>query len=615
MTARQYLFLFTIASPQAFIEQARKTHDLYAGSRIISDLTDAAMKEVILQDSGNTIVFPKTASKSKPNRLLAKVCTDDIHGFGNAVENAARRQWIQLAAEAFKAGGVSQDLQIIDETLISLLPLQSCKEAIEQISSIAARQIAEFPDIYWAAVACSAGDDYATKHDELGHYLGGVKNVRKFCQLDESTGSRKCLLDGERTAIFYKESVDDKGKSRTPNFLSGESKMMRDYLNPGEALSAVSLVKRLYKKNSIPFFPATAQIALMHLINENWEKVYKQCFDGNEVDYQLFYEENLSEKNLKNQGIKINARYDLDAVANAIRGITNEKRTRYYAILLFDGDNFGKLWSGETLNNNNKVDLEAFQADLATRLHEFAEASTSYLDKGKGRTVYTGGDDFLGFVNLTYLFEVMGQLRKSFDELVAQPLGCYLEEGEKISFTAGVTVAHYKAPLGEVLRKARATEKRAKEIPGKDAFGVAVMKHSGEIHEGYVCFNPVYATEDRQEEQAESLALLRRIVEELKSEHGFSNTFIKSFRREMCNMMQKDGQVLLFRDPAIRTELYRLLDRSSKTRGSEKNVAVKDFLNVVDLLRQVSGSILDYTRNFLSLLDICDFIKRETSKD
>lgn len=602
MPSTQYLFLFTIASPQAFIAQARKTHDLYAGSQIISELTGKSMEAVLQQGNGNSIVFPCTASWSKPNRFLAKVFSDDIQGFGKNIEVAARTRWMQLALDAFQSAGQSLELQIIDETLIPFLSSRSCLEIIKKTSSVAARQIAEFPDIYWAAIVYRDGDEYATKVTELERLLGGVKNVRKFCQLDEQEGSRKCALDGERTALFYRELVYGSGKNRRPNFLSGESRSVRTSLDSGEALSAVSLVKRLYRKKKVRF-PSTAEIALMHIIDEHWEAVYRKYFEG-EVDYQLFYEENLTEKILENQEIRIKSGYDLEAVVRAIRALTQETRTKYYALLLFDGDNFGTIWSGETLREG--ASLEAFQQELAKCLHDYAQAVTSYLDSGKGRAVYSGGDDVLGFVNLSHLFVVMRNLRMSFDDVVSRPLAGYMKEGNAITFTAGVTVAHYKAPLGEVLRTARATEQKAKDIPGKNAFGIAVLKRSGEIHKGFLRFSSVYEANGRLE-PVDSISLLENVVEELQNESGFSNTFIKSFGLEMRKVMDRNDHVLLS-DVATRTELQRLLYRSSKTNRSEKEKAIRDFLKVVDSLRYVSSGI----SNFLSLLDICDFLRRET---
>jgi CRISPR-associated protein Cmr2 len=602
MSCQQYLFLFTIGPVQSFIEQARKTRDLYAGSQILSELTHEAMNGVSEQNRANSFVFPSILSKdsaSKPNRFLATIITDDIQKFGEKIETVVRTKWAQLAIESFHSAGLSQNPPILDEALIADLSKKSCLELIAMQSSIANRQISEFPDIYWAAISYD-GVDYSSNLKRLEQLLGGVKNVRKFCQLKEPEGSRKCSLDGERTALFYREAVDVKGKHVKPNFLSPESNLVRNLLDPGEALSAVSLVKRFYRKTDSKF-PSTAEIALMHLIDDRWKSIYSKYFDG-EIDYQLFYEENLTEKNLEKQGIRKKTGDDLDVVIRAMRDLTKEKRTKYYALLLFDGDDFGKLWSGQKLRDG--VNLENFQKELAERLHDYAQTGRICLDESRGKTVYTGGDDFLGFVNLTCLFAVIEALRTKFDNEIASPLSKYLDEGHGITFSAGVVIAHYKAPLGEVLKKARAIERKAKDVPGKNAYGIAVMKHSGEMHEGFLRF-----ALQGYSGVAASVSMLGSIVTTLKDDDGFSNTFIKSFGREFLGLIDQDGHGWR-NDAAIHTELLRLLARSSKSHGEAKKKAVRRFLEVVDSLRLASKSI----SNFQSLLDICDFIKRETSE-
>ncbi len=603
--SKQYLFLFSIASPQAFISQARKTHDLWAGSVIISELIDSAMDKA----GKANVIFPHAESISKPNRFLAKIVTNSIQQRGEEIEKAARTKWLKIAAEAFKAAGVSEDLKKIDEKLIDFLSLKSCLETLEKVSTFAEQQLVEFPDIYWAAVEYNAQtDNFKEKHDELNRILGGMKNVRKFCQLNESEGSRKCTLDGERTALFYREGEN----STKPRFLSNQAiEIQHHKLSPNEALSAVSLVKRFYKKDNEKSFPSTAEIALMNVITEETIREYRKNFKG-DFDFQLCYEENLTEAALNKSGIELSNGKKLSEVQKSCKELTSESQTRskYYAILLFDGDSFGKLWSGESLKDTSQ--LEAFQKQLTNNLNEFAKSAKSYLDNGKGKTVYTGGDDFLGFVNLSSLFDVLKTLREKFYKLVECPLKEYLKNGERITFTAGITIAHYKAPLREVLNKTREVEKKAKnnfKDSGKDAIGISVMKGSGEINEAYLKFYP-QNTAITSSAYVNSIHLIEQIIAELKSDNGFSNTFIKSFEREMQTVTNKKDATNIY-SSAISIEFKRLLERSSRQRGKEKEESVKRFHPIVNSLRQISGKI----SNFNSLLNICVFIERELSTD
>ena len=146
----------------------------------------------------------------------------------------------------------------------------------------------------------------------------------------------------------------------------------------------------------------------------------------------------------------------------------------------------------------DKTQLELFHKHISSLLSCFAEKAKEFVDgtegdkrdiaKAKGRTVYAGGDDYLGFVNLHYLFDVLKTLREMFKTEVSDKLGVNTEgvqfklTKDEMTFSAGITVAHYKTPLSEVLKWSRSMEKEAKDTDNKDAFGLAVLKHSGEIH-------------------------------------------------------------------------------------------------------------------------------------
>ena len=377
-------------------------------------------------------------------------------------------------------------------------------------------QIENFLEIYWVALPYDDNkDNYHKKHQELQKLLGAVKNTRQFSQTKEPAG-RKCSLDGERNALFYRHSE----AGSIPHIQTDAQPIQthNDLLTPGEALSAISLGKRFYEnKEDKQEFPSTAEIALMKVINEDIlkGKHYKKYFEGR-FDYQFCYEENLTKEALIKSGINILLKYTLFDVQKACKALTENIRTKYYAILVFDGDNMGKMWSGEGLSLTVTSQLQMFQQRLAIRLGIYATYATAYingniqaiedetcktyidlvreckdhnsggayksritsLDIQKGKTVYAGGDDFLGFVNLNYLFEVMKELRKAYTALVEVPIKQEFQSfSGTLTFTAGVAIAHYTEPLSVVLGEARAAERAAKnafENDDKNAFSMAV---------------------------------------------------------------------------------------------------------------------------------------------
>ncbi|RLC11090.1 MAG: hypothetical protein DRI57_19430 [Deltaproteobacteria bacterium] len=149
----RHLFLFTIGPVQSFIAQARKTQDLYSGSRILSDLIDEAINT--LDKSGiidsNDLIFPNRKIQSKPNRLLAILKTDDPGKIGNDVEDAVRRRFKASAEKALK------------------------KNSIRELPELRSH-IENFLKIYWVALPCNG--NYSEKYEEIERLLGAVKNVR-----------------------------------------------------------------------------------------------------------------------------------------------------------------------------------------------------------------------------------------------------------------------------------------------------------------------------------------------------------------------------------------------------------------------------------------------------
>ena len=73
----KYLFLFSITPVQGFINQARKTQDLYAGSFILSHLCRTAAERAE-QDYKARVIFPKLTNEAIINRFLAVVDSNDM---------------------------------------------------------------------------------------------------------------------------------------------------------------------------------------------------------------------------------------------------------------------------------------------------------------------------------------------------------------------------------------------------------------------------------------------------------------------------------------------------------------------------------------------------------
>ncbi|HRG77856.1 MAG TPA: type III-B CRISPR-associated protein Cas10/Cmr2, partial [Leptospiraceae bacterium] len=154
----QYLFLFTIGPVQSFIAQARKTQDLYAGSKLLSDLIEDTINDLRTIESSAEIIFPNTILKSKPNRFIA-ILTDPKKN-GVLLEEYTRKNYLE------KAKAIKNNFSRIDS---------------EKLDS----HLKNFLEIYWNAIPLENNTYTMEDYSKLERELGEVKCSRKFFQLNQ----------------------------------------------------------------------------------------------------------------------------------------------------------------------------------------------------------------------------------------------------------------------------------------------------------------------------------------------------------------------------------------------------------------------------------------------
>lgn len=606
----QYLFLFTIGPVQSFISQSRKTQDLYTSSFLLSHLIGSVMKELEGTVNECKFIFPNEEIKHKPNRFIAEIETNDIEQVGKDLKYFVENEFEYIANNVLNSSDFTYDDGFKDSFL---------------------EQIKTHLQIYWIARPLKE-DNYSQIYKELESYLGAIKNVREFNQFKET--GRKCSLCGERNVLFYRltdKEIENGGlKLRKDGLLNKlyvgkkdvvfcelEEKGEKLKMEKGEGLCAVCFIKRFYNKDKC--FPSTAEIAAMDWLSKIDEKNkndYKDLF--NNFDEQFFYEENLRMEYLEKYGHFKNEEFLSDA-KKQLKGFYsikdkngNEigKPPRYYALLMLDGDNMGKWLSGEFLQDEAKKNLKDFHVKMSKDLGNYAKNlgnnSKDYNENNdkdnriiepKGKLVYAGGDDVMTFANLGYLFNVLENLREKFpkfEKMKNDRNEKIVEEGIVSTASVGVVIAHYKTPLLEVLKWTRKMEYEAKENCGRDAFAIAVLKHSGEINK------TVWKWDVDEKNESLKIKFLEDLIKELNDENeGFSNTFIKNLNIEF----QKLDEI---KDAMVETELKRLLNRSSQIKGDKKKKKIKEWHNKLFNL-YINSNEKD---NFLSFLNIADFIAR-----
>ena len=190
-----HLFLFTIGPVQSFIAQARKTRDLYAGSRLLSELVLTGMD--VFVKYGGEVIFPKSRSTSQPNRFLGRIDEDklkekELNGakltlrkLGKHIEKEVESQWQNVAKNSVAVLGTPDGF---DEQI---------KNALET---------------FWAFHPIDK-NNYREAYRGIERTLGAIKNARPASQyhyqkengqLIYGERGRKCSLDGERNVKFYR---------------------------------------------------------------------------------------------------------------------------------------------------------------------------------------------------------------------------------------------------------------------------------------------------------------------------------------------------------------------------------------------------------------------------
>jgi CRISPR-associated protein Cmr2 len=608
-----HLFLFTIGPVQSFISQARKTQDLYAGSYLLSHLCRIAGKKAE-EISGNKTIFPKLDNKSIPNRFIIRFnLAQDLQTIGQEIENS-----------------VWEEIKKITNTILKKLN-------IEQPPYHFYEQLQHFFSVYWLFYPID-NNGYAHAYREIERLLGAVKNVRSFKQLEEI--GRKCSLDGKYNALFY----NVRGNGRPPAFVEKKYNGLGDpiefkndtRIQAGEGLSAISFLKRFLKDANLLLvpehsflsdFPSTARVSLLHILskyensgNLNGQIIFKKYKDkfGKDFDEQLYYEENLTSNYFEKKG--------LENIVGAIPRLKNDLEdikkfvskeglslTKYYALIMFDADDMGKWNSGEFLKEQAKNDLEQFHKTLTSKLSDFGKYAQEYIDFNEyGKTVYAGGDDYLGFVNLNYLFKVIQRLREEFKKHV--DLSEFSDN--KMTFSAGVVIAHYKTPLSEVLKWTRKMEKTAKEMKYKNAFAIAVLKHSGEIVESVL----PWLSECEQDKQVK--IWLPKVIEHLTrnlEKKYFSNTFIHNLSNELLRLKDHTNDLPSdLNKETIECEIKRLVNRSYMDTSVSEELRKKRIEKINQNVILLFNTCMENWKqqpvsNFLSILHIADFISREVN--
>ncbi|MCB0526218.1 MAG: hypothetical protein KDC86_16995 [Saprospiraceae bacterium] len=231
------------------------------------------------------------------------------------------------------------------------------------------------------------------------------------------------------------------------------------------------LIKKGFNKDRFPSSPAIATSMFKHTM----EKAYNACLktlDDRSTPEALRQQEFMN-------ALEIEAKDSFKLCH------------KYVAIVRADADNMGHLFQSRDV---------AGKQTLANCLVEFSLMAATEVELYGGITTYAGGDDLLfmapavslrktkkGDYVPDHIFLLMERLDEKFKELVLDEAGITNEDLDKLakekkspSMSYGVSICHYKYPMGESLEIAHSNLfTKIKSPKTKNAIAWNLTKHSG----------------------------------------------------------------------------------------------------------------------------------------
>jgi CRISPR-associated protein Cmr2 len=471
------ILIFTFSPIQSFIGEARRAGDLYAGSKILSRLANAAMSKIIEEAGDNSIIYPSSRDKDDaPNVIVARVPSAQAATIAEKAKEKFMDAWTSIANSArdeMKKRGFQSD---------------------DQWNEIWNRQTRKdyFWQVFWAAaeMESDAPEHYIAAYERAREALNAIKQSRTFQQFDEY--GFKDSLSGQREALH---TASDNGKEYWKKVGASRNVTASELRKDGaERLDAFGVIKRFGKFGeakfpsvstvaSAPFAKLCADARLLAPLTHALEQFnYFYHVDdfgrGFPFDGDLLYRETFEPERLKASYGAIPE--SLTQVTNALDALYREARNRelrpavpspYYALFIMDGDSMGKHVSACRDEQQHR--------ELSQRLASFTKrVRDTIVMPPNGFLIYAGGDDVLALVPLQKVMELALELEKAYRHAFEDFQHC-----KSIPFTisAGIAIAHHLYPLDAALEQARHAEKQvAKRVPHKSAMGISILKRSGE---------------------------------------------------------------------------------------------------------------------------------------
>ncbi|OFC30538.1 type III-B CRISPR-associated protein Cas10/Cmr2 [Acidithiobacillus caldus] len=466
------LLELSLGPVQSFIAAARRTADLWAGSRILSEAARAAGQQLL--DAGATLIYPD------PRRVRER--TSEQSNLSNV-----------LLAE------------VPDSLDASVLADQAILAARRSVMERGEAALANYPELRQDLFRAQL-EDALEAHTAWAQILPGEQYPSAYKRLKIAFSQRKNTRDFLPATILHddlpKNSLDGLRETVLPEVQNGNhlrrGKWRKLHLRRGEQLDALGVLKRLGGSDAEARFVALTRIAAhdwiaglaktqaenLAALREAYEKLVRlrlasRCpsnggqYDDFPYDAALLFPERLqvacSEAELCDEPAQCqSALRDLEKVLQPLWRSAG-RPLPYAALLVADGDRMGKFVAAAQDKRHHE--------ELTRALADFADQAIQILRQQGGQAIYAGGEDVMGLIPLSSALRCGQQLSRGFRDCIARLLQKRTELSgiEQVpTLRVGVAIAHIQQPLGQIRQYAEAAEKLAKGLAGTDRQGDAL---------------------------------------------------------------------------------------------------------------------------------------------
>ena len=266
-------------------------------------------------------------------------------------------------------------------------------------------------------------------------------------------------------------------------------------MKKNEQLDTLGCIKRFYPiaSRQKKHFHDLSDIAVIPFLekinyNENLKAIlsdYEQFFINDNIGLRPNESKKHSNVNLQilSDLLFINGEKDLQSIEikesqNAwkkYKKLTDEGNAgtpnKYACILVGDGDNMGIAL--------DKIHSLKGHQTFSKYMSKFTKEVESVIENSSGSLIYAGGDDVMAYLPIHNAIECSDKIRLLFLDIMDNIFSELNLDGDKPSFSIGLSIVHHSAPLTTALETARKAEKLAKAVDGKNAFAIIQSKRGG----------------------------------------------------------------------------------------------------------------------------------------